>query len=247
MFNYNIGVLNIDVIFSASEIQSSHIKGKTVVVIDVLRATSVMVTALQNAASKVVPVLTTEAAFSYRERFGHGAILVGERKSERIEGFDYGNSPLDMVPSNVRGKTVIITTTNGTRAINNSLEAEDIYVAAFLNAGSTARFLKDTEEVVLVCSGSNGGFTMEDTLCAGLMAELLTSVAKDPILSDTALAARKLYGTVSDDIHRLAGEGRHYQLLRNKGFAEDLNYCFMVDQNQIVCRMKGEALHVVDL
>ncbi|MFW6043344.1 MAG: 2-phosphosulfolactate phosphatase, partial [Marinilabiliaceae bacterium] len=185
--------MKVHVIFSASEIRSSDVKDKTVVVIDVLRATSVMVTALHNGASKVVPVLTTEAAFEYRKRSGYDVLLAGERNSDRIDGFDHGNSPLDMTEKTVKGKTIVITTTNGTRAINESLEAADIFVAAFLNADATVRALDGVEEVVLVCSGSNGGFTMEDTLCAGLMANSLALKNPDALLTDAAIAAKQLY------------------------------------------------------
>ncbi|MGM0376514.1 MAG: 2-phosphosulfolactate phosphatase [Bacteroidota bacterium] len=237
-----MNVLKIDVIFSASEIRSSAVKDKTVVVIDVLRATSVMVTALQNGASKVVPVLTPEAAFEYRDRSGPDVLLAGERNSELIEGFDHGNSPLDMTGETVRGKTIVITTTNGTRAINGSLEAADIFVAAFLNAGATVRELDGAEDVVLVCSGSNGGFTMEDTLCAGLMADSLALRNQDAVLTDAVVAARQLYTHARTNIHRMAGEGRHYRLLWNKGYSEDLQYCFQPDLSQVVCRMKEGVL-----
>ena len=237
-----ISVLKIHVIFSASEITSSEVKDKTVVVIDVLRATSVMVTALHNRASKVVPVLTPEAAFEYRNRFGNNVLLAGERNSELIEGFDYGNSPLDMTEQTVKGKTIVITTTNGTRAINGSLEAADIFVAAFLNADATVRALEGVEDVVLVCSGSNGGFTMEDTLCAGFLANSLALATSNPFLTDAAIAAKHLYLNAQANIHKLAGEGKHYRLLWNKGCSEDLYYCFRSDISTVTCRMKAGVL-----
>ena len=242
MLNQILGVLKIHVIFSASEIRSSEVKDKTVVVIDVLRATSVMVTALHNGASKVVPVLTPEAAFEYRDRNGADVLLAGERNSDLIEGFDHGNSPLDMTEKTVKGKTIVITTTNGTRAIKGSLEAADILVASFLNAEATVRALDGSEEVVVVCSGSNGGFTMEDTLCAGLLADSLASENQEAVLTDAAIAAKQLYRHAMTDIHKFAGEGRHYRLLWNKGYSDDLHYCFRPDLSRVVCRMTDGAL-----
>ncbi|MFO8001737.1 MAG: 2-phosphosulfolactate phosphatase [Marinilabilia sp.] len=236
--------MQIDVIFSASEVDATRIKDKAVVVIDVLRATSVMVTALWNGASKVVPVLSPEEAFEYRERFtDEEVVLAGERHSEKISGFDYGNSPLDMQRQNIGGKTLVMTTTNGTLAVRRSSESSELFVTAFLNAGATARALEGFEDVVLVCSGSNGGFTMEDTLCAGYLLELINRQEASVRMTDAAVASYRLYIAEKNDIHQIAGEGRHYNLLRGKGLSMDLRYCFQKNENQMVCRRRRDAIY----
>jgi 2-phosphosulfolactate phosphatase len=227
--------LKIDVIFSASEVELSRVKDKTAVVIDVLRATSVMVTALYNGASSVVPVLTPEEAFAYRAKATNKFILAGERYSEKIDGFDYGNSPLDMRPEIVKDGKLVITTSNGTRAIQNASGAADLFVAAFLNAEATINRLKRCNDVVLICSGTNDCFAMEDTLCAGYLIDLLTADNRLD-LSDAALGAFYLYTGVRNNMHAVASQGRHYSLLKHKGLDADLEYCFRKNQLNVVAR-----------
>ncbi|MDI3521377.1 MAG: 2-phosphosulfolactate phosphatase [Anaerophaga sp.] len=235
--------MNLDVIFSASEVTSAGVSGKTVVVIDVLRATSVMVTALNNGASRVIPVLSPEEAFEYKSSHDGEIILVGERNASAIEGFDYGNSPLDMVPSVVKDRTLVMTTTNGTRAIRAAKDASELFIASFLNSEATTRILKQTEDVVLIASGSGGSFTMEDTLCAGYMIELLNSFAGISLkLTDAAVAANQLFADVRDDLHKLAALGNHYRLLKSKGLDEDIRYCFLRDCIDLVCMRENGAI-----
>ncbi|MGQ1888933.1 2-phosphosulfolactate phosphatase [Thermophagus sp. OGC60D27] len=228
--------MNIDVIFSYSEVSANRIAGRTVVVIDVLRATSLMVTALNNGASKVVPVLTPEEAFHYRELHPENVLLVGERSANPIEGFDYGNSPLEMSSLVVENHILVMTTTNGTRAIRAAEAANDLFIAAFLNARSTAKVLENFDEVTLIASGSNGSFTMEDTLCAGYIIDIVQSqMGKSLFLSDAALGAHQLFIHARNDLHGMASLGRHYQLLKSKGLEDDLSYCFRKDCIDLIC------------
>lgn len=235
--------MNLDVIFSASEVTSARVSGKTIVVIDVLRATSVMVTALNNGASRVIPVLSPGEAFEYKASHDGEIILVGERNASAIEGFDYSNSPLDMVPSVVKGRTLVMTTTNGTRAIRAAKDASELFVASFLNSKATAEILKQRKDVVLIASGSSGSFTMEDTLCAGYMVELLNSFAEISLeLTDAAVAANQLFADARDNLHKLAALGNHYRLLKSKGLDEDLRYCFRRDCIDLVCTRENGAI-----
>ena len=235
--------MNLDVIFSASEVTSDRVAGKTVVVIDVLRATSVMVTALNNGASRVIPVLSPKEAFEYRASHHEDIILVGERNASAIEGFDYSNSPLDMVPSVVKGRTLVMTTTNGTRAIRAAKDAAELFVASFLNSEATINILKQRDDVVLIASGNSGSFNIEDTLCAGYMVELLNSCSDiSRELTDAAVAANQLFIDVRDDLHKLAALGNHYRLLKSKGLDEDLLYCFRRDCIDLVCMRENGAI-----
>ncbi len=234
--------MNIDVIFSASEITDSAVAGKTVVVIDVLRATSVMVTALGNGASKVIPVLTRREAFDFRKNHTGKVVLAGERHSERIEGFDFGNSPLDMTPENIAEASLVMTTTNGTRAIRKSELSADLFVAGFINAEATTETLKKYDDVVLVCSGSNNTFTMEDTLCAGYMIDLLKLHDENICLTDASVASLHLFLGTKDDLHALAGRGRHYLLLKEKNLLSDIDFCFSKNKTNAVCKMYGSAI-----
>jgi 2-phosphosulfolactate phosphatase len=238
--------LNIDVIFSAKEVTGSRVAGKTVVVIDVLRATTVMITALKNGAKKVVPVLSPTEAFEYRRKAKEKVILAGERNADPIAGFDFGNSPLDMSRPHIAGATLVMTTSNGTRAIRKSVTARALFVASFLNAGATIRAIRRHSDVVLVCSGSNGVFTMEDTLCAGFLADLLSNDCNDVRLSDAAIGVLNLYRSVQNDVLKLAAMGRHYLLLKEKGLEADLAYCFKKNEINLVCQRHGNEIVALD-
>jgi len=218
--------MNIDLILSAREIFPDKVKDKTVVVIDVLRATSVMTTALANGAKEIIPVLTPEEAFELQQKMGkEKVVLGGERNAVPIPGFDFGNSPLSYTPEVIKDKTLIITTTNGTRAILNSLGAKKLLVGAFLNDNAIINAIKDDEEVVFVASGSHDHFTMEDSLCAGKMAHDLELLVEAK-LSDVAIAMAYLYEQNKDDIHAIGSKGKHYKRLKGLGEIKDLEYCY---------------------
>jgi 2-phosphosulfolactate phosphatase len=232
--------MDIDIIFSAGEVNTRQIEGRTVVVIDVLRATSVMVTALYNGAHRVLPVLTPEEGFALKKTNDPAEIILGgERNADHIPGFDFGNSPLDYTHSNVAKKTVVMTTTNGTRAIHSALTANELYVAAFLNAQAMATHLSKHEKITLFCSGSNEAFTIEDALCAGYITHLLLKNNPSTSCSDAALALNQLHLSTQQNLLALASRGRHYKILKAKGHLADLEYCFEKDILPVVCQWKG--------
>lgn len=215
----------IDVIATAREANAHSVGNDTAVIIDVLRATSVMVTALSNGAKKIVPMLTPEEALEYK-KLNPDVLLGGERFAELIQGFDLGNSPLSYGADVVKGKNIVMTTTNGTRAIINSSSAANRYIACFLNAREVARQLMQHERITLVCSGADDLFTLEDALCAGYIICLMKQMDADIELSDFALAMMSLYTSAAFDVRTIASKGRHYKTLKTKGYADDLDYCF---------------------
>ncbi len=226
--------MTVDIILSAREIFPDKVENKTVVVIDVLRATSVMTTALANGAKQVIPVLTPEEAFDLQSKMGkENVVLGGERNAVPIPGFDFGNSPLSYSPEIIKDKTLIITTTNGTRAIINSKGAKTLYVGSFLNDKAIVEALKNEEEVVLVASGSKDLFTMEDSLCTGKIAHDLEKMV-DVKLSDVAIAMSTLYEQNKNNIHVIGSKGRHYKRLSGLGETKDLEYCYQSDIFDIV-------------
>ncbi len=236
----------IDVIFSAGEAKRTKLEGCTAVVIDVLRATSVMVTALQNGAMGIWPVLSPEEGHAFRKKEKSSKVILGgERCAEHIPGFDFGNSPLDYTRENVSGKMVVMTTTNGTRALDASMQADEILVAAFLNAEATARHLTGRKKVSLICSGSNDAFTLEDALCAGYITECLVGANPSATISDAALALHQLFMSHRDNYQSLASDGRHYRLLQSKGLTADLDYCFQRDTVPVICHWKGPERGIV--
>ncbi len=214
----------VDVIATAREANAQNVGTDAAIVIDVLRATSVMVTALANGAECVIPVLTPGDALEYRKS-NPGVLLGGERNAELIEGFDLGNSPLAYTRPIVEGRQLVMTTTNGTRAILNSCSAADIYIACFLNARKVAETVMKHSRISIVCSGADDLFTLEDALCAGYIINLMKHIDNEIRLSDQAISMLALYWQASGNIQAFASQGRHYKVLNDKGFFGDLDYC----------------------
>ncbi|GMX65098.1 2-phosphosulfolactate phosphatase family protein [Paenibacillus elgii] len=227
--------MNIQVIASINEARSDDLQHKTVIVIDVLRATSTMLTALAGGCRTLVPVETVSQAKSLQSP---GTLLGGERSCKKIPGFDFGNSPLEYTPEAVSGKTLIMTTTNGTRAIHKARKADHVLIGAFLNAGACARKAASLDqEIVLVCSGAQDVFSLEDGLCAGLLVhELLQLSGCDPdspaaaqTVGDFGLAMLHAYRQVQDRLTEMLLSCAGGRRLTKLGFRDDVTYCSQID------------------
>jgi 2-phosphosulfolactate phosphatase len=197
------------------------------VVIDVLRATSVIVRALDAGAQRIIPTLDPDQAIAVRERLGRtGVLLGGERNNVRIEGFDLDNSPASYAPECVGGATIAFTTTNGTRALQRvaSAGAGHVICAAFANLDAVVDRLAGDERahILIVCAGTEGAVSLEDTLCAGAIAAGL--VLRDPsvMLTDAGRAAALLYNGVRERLVEAVASGDHAQKLAGMGFAADV-------------------------
>lgn len=146
----------------------------TVVVIDVLRASTTIVQALEAGAAEVIPCLEVEDAWRTAAELQNCDVLLGgERLGLPIDGFDLGNSPTDYTPEKVAGKTIVFTTTNGTKALNQCRLAKRVLIGAFVNASAVCRELMGLERVHLMCAGTRGDYTREDVLMAGLIVDRL--------------------------------------------------------------------------
>ena len=155
-------------------VAAEELAGKTVVVIDVLRATTTISCALEAGAKEVIPCLEIEEAHRVADQFSpNEVVLGGERDGLPIEGFDVGNSPEEYKPETVGGKTVVFTTTNGTRAMQHCGQAKRVLIASFLNASAVFKALLELEEIHLVCAGTRGQYSRDDILMAGLLVERL--------------------------------------------------------------------------
>ena len=220
---------------------------KTVVVIDVLRATSVIVHALSHGAIEVVPVTTVEEATRLFKTFPRGSTLLGgERGSRRIQGFDFGNSPAEYSPEKVRGKRLVLTTTNGTKAFHSVAAAEGVLVGSFLNGTATAeRSLQLGRDILLFPSGDEGAFSLEDVVCGGMLIDRITRKSPAPVhLTDASSAARILYQNFEGrllEAFRLSGHGRDLEVL---GLREDLSYCAQTDVTNLVPTFREGIIRV---
>lgn len=230
--------MKIDIIISASDIKKEKIENKVAVVIDVLRATSVMVTALNNGCDKVIPVISVEEARDIVKENRDKYILGGERKALKIEGFDFSNSPLDYTKENVKGKTLVMTTSNGTKAIKNCEEADYILIASMINGEAVCnKLLQLNKDVVFVNSGTDGQFSMDDFITSGYIIELLKNKTNVE-LTDIAKTSNYIYNN-NKDIFSFVKEAKHYERLLSLGLDEDLKYCLSKDIISIVPEYKN--------
>lgn len=230
------------VYFLPQWIPERSLPGRVVVVIDVLRATTTMVYALAHGATRVVPSRDPDEAQRIARHFAPHVLLGGERGGLRIAGFDLGNSPAEYEPAIATGKTIVFTTTNGTRALQRCLDARRILIGAFVNLSALCRVLLDCDRIDLVCAGTDGEVTREDTLFAGALLAKLREFdsAADVHHNDQAqLALDAWHASVGDpfDASRLLAALRASQGGRNLveiGQAGDIELAAQVDRFRLV-------------
>ena len=231
--------MKIDIIISADEIKESKIKDKTVIVVDMLRATSVIVTALNNGCRRVIPFLTIEEAVDFVKEDRQEYILGGERQAVRIEGFDGSNSPLEYTRELVKDKSLVMTTTNGTRAINGCKKANNILIGALINAAAVAkRALELKQDIVIVNAGTGGQFSIDDFICSGYIIDNIIKNHKEAYLTDISTTAHYIYNS-NEDITSFIKNAVHYKRIQELKLFEDLKYCCQKDIIEIVPEFKN--------
>ena len=223
---------------SPREIVPGDIQGRVVAVIDVLRASTTIAVALANGARTVIPVEDVDAAITRSKQFGSGQVLTaGERKMQPIPGFDMGNSPLEFTASNVSGCTVIITTTNGTRALMALSGAHDIVVASYVNHIAVSAMLRAaarSNDISIVCAGTEGHFSLEDAACAGRYVRSITQASPSITMNDAANACALIDGRYGDNIAEIFKDSSHGRALAEAGFGDDLLACAQLDSHPVV-------------
>lgn len=209
--------MRIDVYFTPLGPKEGDFTGRGAIVIDILRATTTIVTALANGAKAVVPAATSEEAVRLTANLEkNGYLLAGERRSLKIEGFQLGNSPREMVPGVVRGKTIYLATTNGTPALVAAQGADPVLVGAAANFKAVtqrarAHFL-ERGEIAIVCAGRERQFALEDAYAAGRFVKALKRGAKKVVLNDAAAVALALTSHYADWADALKGTAAARQL-----------------------------------
>jgi 2-phosphosulfolactate phosphatase len=228
--------LRIDVFFTPNEMRRG-LDGRVVAVIDVLRATSTIVEALANGARTVFPAGTMEDAVSLAQTLGRKEVLLcGERRARRIEGFDLGNSPLEFTAEAVADKVVVMTTTNGTPALITGSNGDRCVVASFLNLGAVADdLIRHDKRIVLLCAGREGGFSLDDALCAGALIRALRARRRQQTrLNDAALAAAALERRYRRRLATIISHTRAARQIVDAGHTEDIAYCLTEDRHSVV-------------
>ncbi|MBI2883035.1 MAG: 2-phosphosulfolactate phosphatase [Candidatus Methylomirabilis oxyfera] len=236
--------MNIEVAFSRLDPACRSASGRAVAVIDVIRATTTITVALHQGCAGVIPVRTLSEARTVARRLDKGALLAGERGAERAAGFDLGNSPAEYVRERVTGKTVVLTTTNGTRTFQAASEAQAIIASSFLNVAAAARWLAGTGlDILIMCAGQQGRFCLEDVVGSGMLIDRLLNISDDSIeCSDAAWAAHKLCAAYRDDPLRMLRGCEWGREIIRKGFGADLEICAQVDLTDIVPVMRAGCL-----
>jgi 2-phosphosulfolactate phosphatase len=221
-------VTGLDVILLPEELQRKEITNCLVVVIDVLRVSSTITTALAAGASKIIPVYLPEEARQREETFRPGEVLLcNERKGKKLSGFNLGNSPREYNNKKVKGKIVIITTTNVIRTIELVRRANRIIIGCFLNIQVIVKYCRSySGEVLLVCAGDQGTISLEDTVCAGMIMALCECQSqKYDIHYNDSLIAYRLYQEFSHDLFAMMQTSIWGQHLIKMGLTQDLVYC----------------------
>lgn len=216
-------------------------RGAIAVVIDVLRATSAINAAFERGVEAIIPVETLEEAREWKKK---GFMVGAERNGEKIDEFDFGNSPFDYLNAELTGKTTVLTTTNGTKALHMANKCADTVIcASFVNLGAVVEWLSTQDrDVVLLCSGWKDKYNLEDSMCAGAIVDGLFKARQFTEFSDSALACRYLYQTAKQDTFKFLRNSSHRRRMKKLNMKEDIRYSLTPDQSRIIPVLKGDRL-----
>ena len=231
--------MRVDVFFGPQEVSPADSTNRVVAVVDVLRASTSIAVALANGARAVIPFLTSEDVVSRAKTLARSEVkLAGERKSQPIDGFDIGNSPLEFTKEAVEGKTILMSTSNGTAAVLAIQGARDVVVASYVNFSAVLSMLRTAlrggTDVTIVCAGQDKRFALEDAACAGRFVQHLTAKQTKAETNDAAQAAMLIDKKYGDNIKRLLRSSSHGQALAEAGFGDDIASCAELDSHAVV-------------
>lgn len=219
-------------------------ENQIVVVIDVLRATSAMCAAFDNGVKKIIPVATIEEARGYQEE---GYIVAAERKGQIVEGFNLGNSPYGYMNGKYKGETIVITTTNGTRAFHTARDAEQVVIGSLLNLDTLSKWLiEQDKDVLCLASGWKDKFCLEDTICAGAFVDNLIKSGKFTTDEDSSIAAKYLYLSAKDNYMAFLKASSHRRRLKALNLNEDIKYCLTPNQTDVIPIRKDNYLVLLE-
>jgi 2-phosphosulfolactate phosphatase len=232
--------MNIEVCYSPQAYSLFHNPNAIVVVIDVLRATSAITTAFYNGVAKMIPVATVDEAMEYKSK---GYLVAAERDGKIVPGFDLGNSPFGYMNAKVKGKTIAITTTNGTQAIDVAKGAKTVIIGSFLNFDMVVDYLKQQQQDVLfLCAGWKNKFNLEDTLFAGAVSEALILKSNFNSNCDSTIAAIELYKLAKHNLYEFLSQSSHRNRLSQLDLERDIRYCLTPNQCPVLPILKDNFL-----
>ncbi|HKG08629.1 MAG TPA: 2-phosphosulfolactate phosphatase [Pedobacter sp.] len=229
----------IEVCLTPALLHLYDISNSIVVVIDILRATSSMVYGIDNGAAAIIPVAHVEDCLNYSDS---GYLLAAERDGEVVKGYDFGNSPFSYQKEKVAGKTIVLTTTNGTKALHMArAKASQVVIGSFLNLQALCDWLREqNKSVLLLCAGWKDQFNLEDTLFAGAV---VTALRKDfTHFDDSSVAAEDLYQVARQDLRAYLHKSSHSHRLAQLNIEEDVKFCLQLNICQAIPVLSGDSL-----
>jgi 2-phosphosulfolactate phosphatase len=236
-----------NVIFTPENLDELSFSGKTTVVIDVLRATTTIINALNNGAKEIIPVASVEFAVKVSGgMFGGLTLLGGERNTKKIEGFAMGNSPQEYTPEIVNGKSIILYTTNGTKALVKAKFSKNLFAASFSNLSAVAEHLSSlNQDIEILCAGRNHSFSLEDSICAGKMITEIIKFKEGLELTDTAKACIILSKSFGRNLLKMLMETEHGKLLIENGFEDDIKFCSKINNINSIPAFNGNVIKLL--
>jgi 2-phosphosulfolactate phosphatase len=232
---------SIDVCLSPDLMHLYKVQDQTVVVVDILRATSCMTTAFAHEIQSITPFAQLPECLALRS---DGYVTAGERDGKKVDGFDLGNSPFEYMNPLLKGKKIAFTTTNGTQAIAKSAGARDIVIASFLNLTAVVDYLRQVStDVLIVCSGWKGKVNLEDTVFAGALVENL----KDDFdhACDAPVIAQRLYVEAKRNLREFLKDSSHIKRLQKLNIQKDIDFCLTEDRYNVVPVIRENRIVII--
>ena len=233
---------NIEVCFSPAVYDKFHNPNAIVVVTDILRATSAICTAFMNGAERIIPVGDLEEAKHLKSQ---GYLVAAERDGIVLDFADFGNSPFNFTSENVKGKTIVYSTTNGTQAIQVARKSYKVAIGSFLNLKALSDWLiTEHHDVLIVCAGWKDRFSLEDSLFAGALVQCLLDSEQYETICDSSLAACDLWSLAKDDLSGYVQKSAQRSRLRNLGLDDVIDYCHTLNLTDFIPVLKENYLEI---
>ncbi len=236
----NVGKNRIEVCYSPALYSYYRNDNAIVVVTDILRATTAICAAFENGVKNLIPVADLEEA---RELKNRGYLVAAERDGEVLDFADFGNSPFNFHPGQVRGKTIVYSTTNGTQAIRMASGAKHVAIGAFINQSALASWLREKDsDVLILCAGWKNRYNLEDTLFSGALSDILIGTGRFYTKCDASVAAMELWKIAKMDITGFMEKAAHRHRLKKLGLDDVMEYCYTPDSTCAVPVLKDHML-----
>jgi 2-phosphosulfolactate phosphatase len=227
--------MKVSCIYVYKDIKTTDLIGKTTMMVDALRASATIITAISNGCDRIVPTSEANEAAAIKRISEGNVLLCGEIEAKKVGGFDLGNSPLEYTEEIVQDKIIIYSTSNGSPAVKSLAEAENVLIATFINAQASAKYAYDLgDEIILMGAGTNSKVSIDDVMAMGCIIDRMLKIDETVELDDSSRIALKLYKDAVPDILAALEGSTHFEYLKELKLYDDLEYCTREDLFDIV-------------